>query len=320
MDTWKPVWRIDPAGGAAAEMKSLATVPVPGRAWRLPEAVAGHVVGWYPGAGVIFAEGHPAGGERLGAPSELVAAFDRLRLALEAAYVPLPPGVAGEDWLGERSAGFGGVGRLDATVNLRMGSSAEGAAVMAGVAALLGQAGLQELWRSRGRLETVYLRASRGGRALGRWYDKGAEAGWAPVGELLRAEDQRRWPQAQRRMVGELHGGYVRGLFHRRFVPLWKASKGVTVAGSMVVVSRLAEAVDAGDVTWREAERMCASILVEPLLASARAPVSRWTRQRARSLIARHGLVLADGVLEPVEVDLEDVLEACLEAGWERRG
>lgn len=45
-----------------------------------------------------------------------------------------------------------------------------------------------------GSVETVYLRGHSGVKILGRWYDKGLEAGSAPRGLLIRAEDQRRYP------------------------------------------------------------------------------------------------------------------------------
>jgi hypothetical protein len=331
-------------------MASIATAAAAGRAFVVPEAIAGHRVGWFPAAGVIFAEGHP-GGDELGAPAALPGAFGRLERELLAVDVPLPAGVAGEDWLGDESFGFAGVRRLDATVNLRTGSAGEGAAIMAGVAALLGQYGVQELWRRSGRLETVYVRAVHSGRVLGRWYDKGAESGLARVGELLRAEDQRRWPQAVRRGVEELHGAYVRGLFHRRFVPLYKAAKGVTVSGPIVIAQKLVEAVDAGEVTMQQAERLMGFSMLEAIAGAspARAEsdeaygarlaperddegvrvlvggdkrrLSRATRYRRRAELQALGLVLADGVLEEVEVDLGDVLEACLDCeGWERQG
>lgn len=315
MDTWKLLWRVDTEGFAAAQMDALAVVKSK-RGYLIPRElvdVAGHQVGWYPGAGVIYAEGHPSGMDSLCPPADLVPAFRRVEQLLLEHDVPLPGGLTMTDFYGEEIPGFAGVGRLDSTLNLRTDSAAEGAAIMAGVAALLGQVGKQELWRRRGRLETVTMHGHAGGRVLGRWYDKGAEAGWAPLGRLLRPEDQRRWAKESRREVTELSGQYVRSKFHDRFVPLWRASKGVTVGGPLVIAGKLKEAVEAGELTAHEADRLAGFMVMEQV---GLARPGR-TRRRRQAAIGQLGLVLADGVLEEVEIDLEDVLEACLDAdGW----
>lgn len=316
VDTWKLLWQVDPDGFAADQMASLAT----GRASRgrvMPDSIAGHRVGFYNGPGVIYAEGHPAGKDTLCAPAQLVPAFDAVQTALLEAGVPLPEGLVMTDFYGERIPGFSGVGRLDSTLNLRTDSAVQGAAIMAGVAALLGQTGKQELWRQRGRLETVTMHGHGGKRVTGRWYDKGVEAGIAPVGRLLRPEDQRRWERSTRRDVEELTGGYVRSKFHDRWVPVWRASKGVTVAGPLVIAGKLKEAVDAGEVSASAADRMAGFLLMEAVGLSRPGRTQRRKRREVQDL----GLVLADGVLEEVEVSLEEVMEACLDAdGWGAQG
>jgi hypothetical protein len=334
IDTWKLLWKIDPEGFAAAHMGSLASSKS-ARGYLLPEAVGGYRVGWYPGPGVIYAEGHP-GGTGLAGPATLVEAKTSIERELLAVDVPIPEGLAFTDYYGEHLEGFAGVSRLDSTVDLWTGSTSHGAAIMAGVAAMLGQAGKQELWRNCGHLETVTLHGRSGKRVLGRWYDKGVEAGTAPVGRLLRPEDQRRWPREMRRDVSELTGQYVRSKFHDRFVPLWRASKGVTVAGVPVIADKLLDAVDEGRVTIREAESLGGHLLLNQVAARRLEPQyetviedgrqverlvngrqSRWTRNRRRTRLQELGLILADGVLEEVEVSLEEVMTACLDAeGW----
>jgi hypothetical protein len=149
---------------------------------------------------------------------------------------------------------------------------------------------------------------------LGRFYDKGYESGAAARGTLLRLEDQRRWPRASRRDVTELTGDYVRGQFQRRFYPLWKASKGVTVGGVLVLAQKLLELQEAGDVTPRQAERLAGFLVLEQAQASR---VSRATTFRRQAEVGELGLVLADGVLEEVEVDLHAVMEEALDgAVW----
>lgn len=315
VDTWKLLWHVDPDGFAADQMRSMATVKSK-RGYLVPQelhGVAGHQVGFYPAAGVIYAEGHPAQADALCSPADLVTAFKSVEGELLEADVPLPGGLDMTDFYGERYYGFGGVARLDSTLNLRTSSTAEGVAIMSGVAALLGQVGKQELWRQRGRLETVTMHGHAGKRVLGRWYDKGLEAGTAPLGRLLRPEDQRRWEKSVRREVSELTPSYVRSKFHDRFVPLWRASKGVTVAGPLVIAGKLKDAVESGAITAHAADRLAGFMVMEQVGL----PRPARTRRRRRAEVVELGLVLADGVLEEVEIELEEVLEACLDAeGW----
>ncbi|HEV2821378.1 MAG TPA: hypothetical protein VGW11_12820, partial [Solirubrobacteraceae bacterium] len=51
------------------------------------------------------------------------------------------------------------------------------------------------------------------------------------------------------------------------------------------------------------------------LMASVDVAGSPSTAQRRRRTARELGLVLADGVLQEVEVDLHDVLDQCMEAG-----
>lgn len=309
VDTWSPAWRIDPESWAGAQLASMATTPTKGRSWQLPEAIAGHRVGWFPVAGLLYAEGHPVA-DGLARAAQLPEAFLSLQRALLAADVPLPPGVACDDFYGDHHPGFVGLRRLDTTVDLVTDNPAVGAAIMAGVGAVLGEAGVTETWRRRGALQTIYLRGDGGRRVLGRWYDKGAESGSAAPGRLIRPEDQRRWAKGQRRAPDELSARYVRGLFHRRFASLWRATEGVTVAGPIILAQKLAAAVSAGEISAREAESLAGYLLLDSA-GSYQAPGR--TRRRRRATAAGLGLVLSDGLVQEVEVDLHDVLDQIMD-------
>ncbi|MFL5845282.1 MAG: hypothetical protein ACJ762_11350, partial [Solirubrobacteraceae bacterium] len=169
-------------------------------------------------------------------------------------------------------------------------------------------------WSRNGRqVETVELKGHGGRKTLGRVYDKGVESGLEAVGRWLRPEDQRRYTKGSRRDVDELSTGYVRERFHARFLPLWKASKGVTVAGPVVLAGKLLDLVEEGQITPAQAEKLAGHLLLAEM-AGKRQGVSRATRYRRRADIRELGLVLADGALQEVEVDLHEVLDAAMES------
>jgi len=296
-------------------MSELATVKM-ARGSMLPTSVLGHRVGWYPSSGLIFAEGHPAGAGELCPPDALGGALLALDAALHEAGVPVMTGSPTRSvWRGDQTAdrlpGFAGVRRLDATVDRSHGSAAEGLAVMAGIAALDLPRMKSNSWRgASGSLETVELRGYSGVKMLARVYDSGVKHGGALRGELLRFEDQRRYVKDSRRGVEELTSTYVRGQLRRRFTPLWRASKGVVVTGPARLAERLGELQDEGLMTPSEAKRVAGTLLLEA--AGAHRQKVR-QRQRDRRTARAHGLVLADGALEEVEVDLHEAIEECLE-------
>lgn len=319
VDTWSPSWYVDPDGPAAGWLRERCTVRAARGSQLLPEKVLGHTVGWYPG-GLVFAEGHPDPNGDLCPAGELVARALELQDALGDFGVPLPRCERPFASLGASSEGFEGLRRVDATVNLAMASRTEGLAVLAGIAACARDApGHAEVRFGRDRgIETVYLLASGGRRRLGRWYDKALEASIGPRGTLLRGEDQRRWPKGQRRDPAELTGWALKEGFQRRFYPLWKATKGVTVTGPAVIAERLVDAIGEGQVSSAEAEALGAEVFFSAFGGTGRHRSTHYRRQRK---LRELGLVLADGILEEVEVDVGSVLEAALETdAWERRG
>ncbi len=318
IDTWSPCWYLDRDSLAGGWLDGMATVPAK-RGRMLPRDVLGHRVGWDRSSGLLYAEGHPSA-DGLCQPGALPGAYDALVASLLAADVPVPNGMTADVWLGFgddgcREEGFAGLRRADATVDLDVDSSAEGLAILAGVAAVARDAPrgkAQVHWSNDGQaVETVYFRGLGGKNVLGRWYDKGAEAKTAPPGRRVRPEDQRRYVKGTRRSVEEYTAPYTRAKFHQRFLPLWQASKGVTVAGPIILAKKLAERVEAGDITAAQADDLAGFLVME----AVQLPRSKSTRQRRRAQVRELGLVLADGVLQEVEVDLHDVLDQVMDGG-----
>lgn len=334
VDTWSPAWYVDPDGPAAADLNRVASYGA-GRGKLLPERVLGHRIGWFPQQGMLYAEGHPAaalGLDGLGDPSQLEPALFELEEAMRDTGLPLPDfgGVGrrvrypgdGLSIFSDRAEGFAGFRRLDSTVNLPTRGRSEGIAVLAGIAAVVRDmpgAKLRPFFAVDGtRLETVELRGRSGVRILGRAYDKGVESGLAGPGELVRLEDQRRFVKESRREVGELTRGYVHGKIKDRFMPLWKATKGVTVAGPLVLAEKVQRLIDEEEITYRKGEQLAGHLLLTMVRGGG---MSRATRYRRRNDLLDHGLALADGVLDEVEVNVHDVLEEALEAPvWGSQG
>ncbi len=318
VDTSSLCWYVDRDSMAAGALDELATVSS-ARGALLPEQVAGHRIGWNRGVGMLYAEGHPSP-DGLCPAGDLPAARDVLVAAMLDRGIPVPPGVTADMWepgddlnRPNRQAGFAGVRRLDSTMDLRCGP-AEGLAILAGVAAVIRDAprSLAQVYFAPDgpAVATVYMHGSRGGKVLGRWYDKGREAGTAQPGALIRPEDQRRFVKGTRRDVEELSAEYVRSKFHQRFLPLWQASKGVIVAGPIVLAQQLAQRVEAGDLTPAQADDLAGFLLME----AVQMPRPTRTRERRRAKVRELGLVVADGVLQEVEIRLDDVLEQCMDA------
>lgn len=314
VDTWSPSWYVDPEGPQSRWLREFATVPAARGSWLLPDAVLGHRVGWFP-SGLVFAEGHPDP-DGLCPGGSLPFRGLQLQEAIMERGLFLNPRERRHPSLGATSEGFAGVRRVDATVNLEAVSRAEGLAVLAGVAACVRDSpGKAEVFYGPDRgVETVVLRGHSGKRVLGRWYDKGLEAAVAHRGRLIRAEDQRRWAKGDRRYPEDLTAEDLRSSFRRRFYPLWKASKGVRVVGPVVMAEQLLGAVQEGELSAREAESLAGYMVLQAVGGRRGAGVSKATMYRREARARELGLVLADGVLQEVEVDVAEVLEAALDA------
>lgn len=307
VDTWSLAWRVREGSPAARAIAQLANVKV-ARGAVMEDRLAGHKVGWFPSAHLVFAEGHP-GGELLGRGDELAGVALVVEEALHAYGIPVPMFPAKFD--GGFSIGFQGVRRLDITADLRFEAGAEGLATLAGIAAVQLPRMKSNTWRStRGHIETVAFHGYSGKRMLGRWYDKGIESSCAPRGTLIRPEDQRRWGSGQRRELEEMTNAYVRDKFAARFRPLWQATKGITVAGHSIIAERLAQLVRDDEITPRMAESLMGYATFEANGVELPAPAR--TKRRRRRELRGHGLVMADDALQEVEVDLSAVMETAL--------
>lgn len=318
VDTWSVCWYVADESPACKAMEALATEPAP-RSRLLPESVAGHRVGWFPGNRMVYAEGHPSSGG-LASPEQLPAAFDAIREGLFDLGVDLPERRLDRPW-GHSGTGFGGVRRLDSTVDLGFADPLEGLAALAGVAALPMPRCKTKVMREAGgrRVETVYFHGHGGKRVLGRWYDKGVESGGASRGSWVRPEDQRRFKASSRPPLELLsEGSYVRQAFVQRFEPLWHSAKGIKVGGVLELAKRLDELVQEGVISPTEAKRIAGHLVLD---AAGCQHQKRSTLMRDRADARRHGLVLAEGLFDEVEVDLGDVLERAMDSSaWGAQG
>lgn len=325
VDTWSPGWYVREHSRAGRAMGALATVPA-SRSRLLEDSILGHRIGWFPATGLVFAEGHPSdalGGTGLACPDRLPEALCAIEQALWDHGIEVEPGQTRSRWGGmrlvqaaDRLPGFAGVRRLDITADLGFDDGAQGLAVLAGVASMVLPRSKSSIWRETGgrSIETVAFYGHSGRKMLARWYDKSVEANLGPRGTLIRPEDQRRYTGETRRDVSELTTDYVRAQFHCRFLPLWRATKGVTVAGLPVLTTKLAELVEEDVLTPQEAIRAAGFLMLGDDL-----PFPARTARRYRRVCNDLGLVLADGVLQEVEVDLHDVLDQVLADDWEPR-
>lgn len=292
IDTWRLVRYLDDRElDLAARRCNVRT----SRGYRCDEPVKGHVVGIAPAHRMLWMEGKPVV-DGLARPTMLSVAEDRLLGALDDASWPL-----GED---------GGVARLDQTVTLRFADGREGQTFLAGMAAV-------DLPRTKpatyGRPpETVYLLAEKSGRKLARVYDKGLESNTAPRGELIRLENQTRYTKDKRLPVMALQNFPIAAeTFERRFAPVAESVDGLTAATLPVLVDELRDRLSDGRLSHRAVERLSGYLIT----GGAGYPAT--TRKRRRRELRANGLVLANPLEDPIEVDLGQALEEAL-AAWER--
>lgn len=312
VDTWSPCWYVDPESTAARAMDALATQPTR-RGRMIPEKIGSYRVGWFPAQQLVYAEGHPGGDGHLARAGELEDAMHDLRSNLADHGVQLPEGNARDLWQPpERRPGLAGLRRLDLTVDLAVDRGVDGVALLAGMAALTAPRLQSQTTRERsGRaVETVSWMGSRG--IVARMYDKGVESGSTARGEHLRLEAQLRYRSGERLDPASLNAHHVRGRFVERFQPLWQATKGVSVIGTLAAPQRLHELVQQGRITHAQAKRLTGHLVFEAM--GLNAGEARRTHYRHRAELRELGLVPADGVLEPVDVDVSAVLEACMDA------
>jgi hypothetical protein len=261
------------------------------------EQLEGWKLGTIPALGLIWAEGHPAPGG-LASPRQLSEAGLAVREQIDDHF-----GVVRDR----------GCARLDSTATTRFARPAEARAFLAGMAAV--DLPRTETTRRGHPVHSVSWTHPNGARKLGRCYDKGLERG-GEAWELARLEDQRRFASGGRppaEVVSE--PGYARSRFEARFGPIRKAVDGVKAASFPVVAQALADEVRYGYRDVLEAERLAGSLVL--LTGGAQEAYARPTYYRRRAELRDAGFVVVDDLVEHVEVNLGDVVEASLEAdGW----
>lgn len=242
--------------------------------------------------GLTWAEGRPGAGE-LAKPDDVLNAAVGVRALVD-------------DYLGVRRDR--GVSRLDVTTTRPFGAPREARAFLAGMATL--QLPRCETTRRGDPVHSISWTHATGRRKLARCYDKGLERGGEPF-ESVRLEDQRRFPSGHRPTVEAVADAeFQRRKFVQRFEPMRKAVDGVKAASFPVIAQALADEVRYGYRAAREAERLAGSLVL--LCGGASEGYSRATLYRRRADLREAGYVVVDAYLEPVEVDLGDVLEAAI--------
>lgn len=272
----------------------------------MPESVAGHVVGYFPDSRMLYAEGHPSeDGLAPADPEFLAGVVTSISDELADHGLQTPRNESAFDRSG--SPGLAGVRRLDITLDVERPAST-GRAVLAGVAAIRPPGHLKSVTtRAGGSIETIAWRGKRSMAA--RVYDKGVESGSHDRGERVRFEDQRRFSAAGRPTVSMLNETIVSDMFQRRFSPLLKASEGLTVTGITRATERVREAVAQGEITAGQGIDVIGYLVME---AQGGAVGHRQTQWRHRHLAEGLGLVITEGGLEEVDVNLHRELSSAI--------
>jgi hypothetical protein len=188
----------------------------------------------------------------------------------------------------------------------------QGLAVLQGVAALDFPRSMPVVYGKPP--QTVYIAGQRSAERKARIYDKSLESLSGPPGTRVRFENQVRYSKDLRRAVEDVDLAHVRKRFEGRFGPLAKSAAGLTVASLPVIAAKVADQVDAGELTHRQAERLVGFMALHQ--AGRRRGIPGRTLRRRRAELRAVGLQLADDFFEPVEVHLGDTLEAAL-AAWD---
>ncbi len=259
---------------------------------------AGEVVAtaqWYPGLATIAVEGHPVRG-KLASPWETQDAMFAWGRAL------VDQGHA-------RDVSFRAVSRLDSTATTVFEHGSAGVAFLQGMAALDWPRLKPVVYGKPPETVALTYRNSRG-RIVARGYDTGLLRGGYERGEAIRLEDQRRFSSG-RRPSDVFARGFARERFERRFLPLYKASRGVTVASVPVLAERVSTMVDRGELSPSTAARLLGFVAIQ---TDARQRFAVRTARRYRAELRELGLVVADDFFEPIEVELSSVLEAALDS------
>jgi hypothetical protein len=203
-----------------------------------------------------------------------------------------------------------GCSRLDSTVTHRFNRPEETRAFIAGMAAF--NLPRTETTRRGHPVHSISWTHPKGKKILARCYDKGTERGGDPW-EFARLEDQRRFGTANRPTLDAVsEPGYARSRFEARFGPIRKAVEGVRAASFPVVAQELADQARYGYRTYREVERLAGALVI--LNGGGADAYKSATLKRRRRELREAGFVIVDDMVEHVEVNLANVVDAALES------
>jgi hypothetical protein len=314
IDTWSVGWYLENSDRAEAAIRAIATNRA-GRFDLVPDDVVGHRVLYDRGNRFLFAEGHPDPEGLCAVDAGLL--HDRQEaiareLADRGAVIDRRP----RRFEHQGSAGAGGVRRLDLTIDVRR-PTGTGLAILRGVAAIEPPRRLRSVVHRSPvghRIETVTWEGTKG--KMARIYDKGVESGTDPAGARVRLEDQRRFGRGSRFLAEELDPRLAAAMFQNRFSPLGRATKGMTVTTLSRAVEKVAAAVRDGEMSRAQGQKLLGFLVSER--EGADLGGDRTTAWRDRRRAREVGLVLADGEIDEVEIDVAEELGAALESGpWE---
>ncbi len=177
-----------------------------------------------------------------------------------------------------------------------------------------------DAWRKDGRIETIYYRTPSRGRVRLRIYDKGAEAGSAPPGQLLRLEHQWRFEKRNQREPSSMARDDLGRMWEGQ-LKTWEAADNVVVADLNGTQRVIVNAVNEGTLSAFTAERLLGHLLLRGRGMtkewwSAKGKPYLWSR-RSREL-RQLGLILDEnglgGSQEEAELPLGTVLRSLRQA------
>jgi hypothetical protein len=323
VDTWKPIWYVEPDGREARWFTEHRRANLGEGGFVLADKIAEHRVGFDPVHSLVWAEGHPAPGA-LAKASQLRPAYEHLRTELDVNGVPLPAGRtrtvisrarretgrgAPAAWTGFKSPGEAGFARLDVTADFETPTQLYGLEWLKALSAIQFSQGRARPYGAHNMWETIVVpsNSAKANRILGRVYDKGLESNAAPRGRLLRAEDQRRFNAERRRGVEAIDAAFLCDRWHRRFRHFEQANEEggqmVTVADPITICALIQSRIESGELDPLKGERLVATVVLDYIAGNQRRGdrVTLWRRRRE---LRELGLVTDAGLLTAGQTEI----------------
>lgn len=177
-----------------------------------------------------------------------------------------------------------------------------------------------DVWRNRGRVETVYLRTPKRGAVRARAYDKGVEAGTHRPGERVRLERQVRWTSSEGPPMDRELSLDLGALFVKPLGGFLRATDGVQVLGIDAAVEALLEMVAADRLAPLRAERLVGTLAIAGRVGTDSGFWSDRTAVRRRADLRSLGIDLdTDPAARARAVPVGDVVGAMVEAWRTKR-